>query len=106
MGDKFLIERVSKVISRQIAKFCRPPVRMKAMFFSAGIAMLAFAIFYYRVAEIEKAPPWLWAGLSALVFFLTWHFFFYMGFIAYVAGQVLLFLGIISYRVLMDEDRP
>ena len=78
---------------------------MGPMFFFPGVAMLCFAIFYYKVAEMEKSPPWLWAGLSALVFFLTWRFF-YLGMIGDLLGQVLLFLGIISYRILTDEDRP
>ena len=44
-------------------------------FYSVHVVMLvAFAVVYYKAAEIEDVPRMLWAGLSIGVYALTWQF--------------------------------
>lgn len=41
-----------------------------------GFLMLAaYATFFYRAADFEKAPPLAWAGLSIGVYLVTWLYF-------------------------------
>ena len=62
-------------------------------------AIVAFAVFYYRVGEFEGSSGVLWAGLSAIISLVIWRFL-HGGIIAVLLGQVALFVGIGVYRSL------
>ncbi len=66
------------------------------------VLLIVALVFYYKVADIEDAPRWLWMGLSAGVYLFTWQVL-HWGFIGCLLGQVGLFLGIAMYRVLRDQ---
>ena len=63
-----------------------------------SIAIIAVcAAFFWRAAEFDGAPRWLWGGLSFLIsaaalFWLHW------GFVGILLGQIGLFFGITIFR--------
>jgi hypothetical protein len=66
------------------------------------VLLIACAVFYYRLAVFEKAPPVLWAALSVGTFIFTlvglkW------GLLGIIAGQVGLFVGIIVVRAVFGK---
>ncbi len=65
--------------------------------------LLACAAFYYKAAELDKASGLLWAGLSILIFLLTWQLLCW-GWLGCLAGQAVLFAGITLVRVLRRSD--
>ena len=60
-------------------------------------AIVAFAVFYYRVGEFEGSSGFVWAGLSAIISLAIWRFL-HGGIIAVLLGQIALFVGITLYR--------
>ncbi len=59
-----------------------------------------FAFAFWKAAEIDEQPRWLWGGLSAAVFFFT---FFYLGwsYVGIFFGQVLLAAAIAILRAVL-----
>ena len=68
------------------------------------VLLIVSIVFYYKAAEIDDAPRWLWMGLSAGIYLLTWQVL-HWGFIGCLVGQAGLFLGIAVYRVLQEQIR-
>jgi hypothetical protein len=66
------------------------------------VIMLACAVFYYRAADIEDAPQLLWAGLSVLLYLLTWLWLGW-GVLANLLAQVALLIGIAIVRVMRER---
>jgi hypothetical protein len=56
-----------------------------------------FVFAFWKAADIDEQPRWLWTGLSAAVFFFT---FFYMGwgYIGSFFGQIFLAAAIAIVR--------
>jgi hypothetical protein len=69
--------------------------------------MLCCAIGYYKAAEVENVSGFLWAGMSAGIFFITWRVF-HWGIFGDLVGQAALLAGITIFRVLRDmkSDPP
>ncbi len=63
------------------------------------VIILAFAVFFFRAAELEDESGFLWSMLSVLVSVLTW-FVFHWGWLGGVLGQAGLFAGITIFRML------
>jgi hypothetical protein len=63
--------------------------------------LICFAAGYYKAADIENAPGILWAGLSALIFFITWRLLGW-GIFGDLIGQGALLGGITAVRVIRD----
>jgi len=65
--------------------------------------LVAFAIIFYKLAEIEKAPKFLWTGLSIIVSLivrlLSW------GVVALILGQIALFFGIGIFRAIFLKKK-
>lgn len=62
------------------------------------LMLLAAAIFFWRAAEMEDAPGWIWTVLSVLLSLLTlfrWH----ETWRGFILGQLALFVGITLYRM-------
>jgi hypothetical protein len=66
------------------------------------VFLLACAVFYYKAAELDKAPGLLWAGLSVLIYLLTWQVF-HWGWVGCLAGQVSLLAGITLVRIFRSQ---
>ncbi len=67
------------------------------------VIMLAFAIFYYRVAEAENRSGIIWGSFSALAYGLA--FYLNTGLIGMFVGQAVVFIvmwGINCFRLLSD----
>jgi len=65
------------------------------------VLLLCFAAGYYKAAEIENASGILWAGLSVVIFLITWRLFGW-GVPGILLGQAALLGGITAVRVLRD----
>ncbi len=77
--------------------------QMLARFYSFHIVvMLAGAVYYCKVADVENASPILWAGLSVLVYVITWLVLGW-GYLGCLGGQAALFGGITLVRVLREK---
>jgi hypothetical protein len=63
--------------------------------------MLAFAAAWYKAADVEKAPPLLWSGLSVAISLLAWRVFGW-GWIGCIMSQIGLLAGITLFKVLKD----
>ena len=61
------------------------------------VAIVAFAVFFYRAGEFEGSSGAAWAGLSAVISLAIWRWL-HGGIIAVLLGQVGLFVGITLYR--------
>lgn len=68
------------------------------------VMLLAFAVFYFKAAEMENCSGFLWSALSVLVFILTWIVLLW-GYVGCLLGQVVLFTGITVVRVLRGSER-
>jgi len=66
--------------------------------------LLACASFYYKAAEMENSSGVLWAGLSVLVFVVTWIVLSW-GLLGCLAGQIALFVLIAIVRTLQGQSR-
>lgn len=62
------------------------------------VAMVVFAIVYYRAGKMERSWALLWATLSATVSILT-LFALRWGWIGFFGGQIALFIGITFWRM-------
>ena len=62
------------------------------------VALVVCAAFWYRVAQLERDPPWVWAGLSIGVYALTWLKFGW-GIPACLFGQLIVAAVITAHRV-------
>ena len=69
------------------------------------VMLLAFAVVYYKAADIEDAPRMLWAGLSIGVYVLTWQFLGF-GWLGCILGQVGLFVALTLFRMLRGQQQP
>ena len=63
------------------------------------VAMVVFAIFYYRAGVFDDGSPLLWAALSTaisllMLLWLKW------GVVGVILGQIGLFVGITALRIL------
>lgn len=63
--------------------------------------LICFAVGFYKAADIENAPGILWAGMSALIFFVTWRLLGW-GLFGDLIGQAGLLGGITAVRVIRD----
>jgi hypothetical protein len=63
------------------------------------LVALAFAIFFYRAAELEDDPTWIWWALSLLISALT-IFWLHWSWLGIILSQLGLFLGIAVFRAL------
>jgi len=63
-----------------------------------AVAMVVFAIFFYRAGQFDGSPGLLWAALSIAVSFLAWQGLKW-GLIGMLLGQIGLFVGIGIFRV-------
>ena len=62
------------------------------------VVLIVFAIFWYRAADFEGAPAWLWTGLSLIISLAIWRWLS-GGWLAMALGQAGLFVGIGIYRM-------
>ena len=62
------------------------------------ILLILCAVIYYRAAEMENAPGWLWALLSVSVYLLTWLVLGW-GLLGCFFGQVALYFAITIYKM-------
>jgi len=62
------------------------------------LIIAACAAFFYRAAEFENEPAWLWCGASVLISVVTF-FFLHWGWLGTLLGQVALFVGITVFRM-------
>ena len=62
------------------------------------VVLVVCAILWFRVAQLENEPPWVWAGLSVFVYALMWLWLGW-GIIGCLVGQVMVVLLITGYRV-------
>jgi len=67
------------------------------------IVIIAFAIAYYKAAQIENASALLWTGLSIIVSLAIR--IIGLGLLALIISQVLLFLAITVVRVLASKRK-
>ena len=63
------------------------------------IVLICGAVFYYRMAILEKAPGLLWSGLSIVATLFTWLVLGW-GLIGIIVGQVALFILIWLVRAI------
>lgn len=63
------------------------------------VFLLLCAAFYFKAAEYEDARPLLWAGLSVVVYLVTWMLLSW-GLIGCLASQAALFGAITLLRVI------
>jgi hypothetical protein len=68
------------------------------------VLLVACAVFFYKGAEMENRPGFLWAGMSVGVFFVTWWLWGW-GVVGDLAGQAALGLGIAIVRVLLENKK-
>jgi hypothetical protein len=66
------------------------------------LLLIAFAQIFYRAARIDDAPPLLWAGLSVIVYLLTWGVLSW-GILGCIVGQALLFLAFAIVRTITKK---
>jgi hypothetical protein len=63
------------------------------------VALVVCAIFWFRMAQLESEPPWVWAGLSVSVYALMWLWLGW-GIIACIVGQALVVALITAHRLI------
>jgi hypothetical protein len=63
------------------------------------VLLLCFAAGYYKAAEIENASGMLWAGMSIVIFLITWRLFGW-GVPGNLMGQGARLGGITAVRVI------
>lgn len=68
------------------------------------IVLICCAAAYYKAADIENTSGILWAGMSVVVFCITW-FVIGWGIPGDLLGQVALLAGITIYRVVRDSKK-
>lgn len=57
------------------------------------VLLLICAVTYWRLAEMEKIPGWIWGATSAVAYLLTWRILHY-GVLGNLLGQALLLIVI------------
>ena len=62
------------------------------------LAMIGFAVFFYRAAEAEDESNLVWCGLSLLVSVVT-IFWRHWGWLGIISAQLVLFIGITFLRM-------
>ena len=62
------------------------------------VLLIVSVVFYYKAAALDDAPQWLWMGLSAGVYFLTWRVRGWQ-WLGCLFGQGMLFIGIALFRL-------
>jgi hypothetical protein len=69
------------------------------------LAIIVFAIFFYRAAELESENEtgWIWWVLSVLISSLT-IFWLHWGWLGIISGQIALFVGITLFRIWRNPD--
>jgi hypothetical protein len=63
------------------------------------VLLIVCAVVWYKAAQIENVPPWLWSGLSIFVYALMWLWLGW-GILACLLGQALVVAIITAYRVI------
>ena len=65
------------------------------------VIIILCAAFFWRAAEVDGAPRWLWAGLSFLISVML--FWLRCGFVGIFLGQIGLFFGIAIFRFIREK---
>jgi predicted branched-subunit amino acid permease len=63
------------------------------------VVIIAFAVFYYKIADIESTSKLLWTGLSIVCSLLCRILGF--GLLGLVLGQIILFVAIALMRLIL-----
>lgn len=61
------------------------------------VLLLICAVTYWRLAEMEKIPGWIWGATSAAAYLLTWRILHY-GVLGNLLGQAALLIVIGAAR--------
>jgi hypothetical protein len=67
------------------------------------VVLVLCAIAWFRAAQVENVPPWIWAGLSIFVYAFTW-LWLHWGIFGCLIGQGLLLATITAYRVWQSAE--
>ena len=67
------------------------------------VILVASATLFFRMAKAENSPVFLWTSLSILISVITWIVFNW-GILGCVAGQLVLFIAITTYRTLSPKN--
>lgn len=62
------------------------------------LVCMAFAVFFYRAAELEDEPSLVWSGLSVVISLAT-LFWLHWGWLGTLLAQAALFFGIAVFRM-------
>jgi hypothetical protein len=69
------------------------------------VVLVVCAVVWFRLAQLERDSPWVWAGLSVFVYALTWLWLGW-GILACLVGQTLVAALITGYRLIRSaRDR-
>jgi hypothetical protein len=68
------------------------------------VVLVVCAIFWFKAAQLENIPPWVWAGLSIFTYAFLWLDRGW-GILGCLFGQVLLAVGIAIFRVWRESRR-
>jgi hypothetical protein len=69
------------------------------------VVLVVCATVWFRLAQLEREPPWVWAGLSVFVYAVMWLWLGW-GIIACIVGQALVVALITGHRLLKSaRDR-
>lgn len=63
------------------------------------VVCVAFAVFFYRAAEFEDEPAFIWCGLSVVISVLA-LLWLHWGWMGIILSQAALFAGITIVRML------
>jgi hypothetical protein len=66
------------------------------------VLMVACAFFYYKAGEIDNAPSMLWAGISVVIYLLTWLWLGW-GLVLNFLAQLVLLIAIAVVRFLWEQ---
>lgn len=61
------------------------------------VVLLICAVTYWRLAEMEKIPGWIWGATSAAAYLVTWRILHY-GVLGNLVGQAILLIVIGAAR--------
>ncbi len=68
------------------------------------VILVICAVAWYKAANLENIPPWIWAGISVFTYVLTWLWLGW-GIIGCLFGQVVLMIIVAIVRVWRESRR-